>query len=77
MSKYVIRDENGVAIAKITDYQYKQILDECDVEFGVITLNNVGKVNIVKIMSDCRLMIRGRDFKTSIFLWKDYYVYKV
>jgi hypothetical protein len=77
MSKYVIRDENGVAIAMITDYQYKQILDEGDIEFGVITLKNAGKVNIVKIMSDCKLMVQGRDFKTTIFLWKDYYVYKV
>ena len=77
MNEYVIRDENGVAIAKITDYQYKQILDEGDVEFGVITLKNAGKVNIVKIMSDCTFMIHGHDFKTTIFLWKDYYVYKI
>ena len=77
MSEYIVRNEDGVAIAKINDYQYKQILDEGDIEFGVITLKNIGKVNIVKIMSDCTLMIHDRGFGTSIFLWKDYYVYKV
>ena len=77
MTKYVIRDERGVGIAKIGEYQYRQILDEADIEFGVITLKNIGKVNIVKIMSDCTLTISGNNSKITIFLWKDYYVYKV
>jgi hypothetical protein len=49
MSKYVIRDENGVAIAMITDYQYKQIFDEGDIEFGVITLKKDGSFEITTL----------------------------
>ena len=77
MIEYIVRDEHGVGIAKIGEYQYKQILDEADIEFGVITLKNIGKVNVVKIMSDCTIMFGSNNSKIAVFLWKDYYIYKV
>lgn len=71
---YLVRNESGILIAKISDRDAIDIISKFGGEWGTVELEKTGKINKYTLHND--VISTNKVTGMTVYYWKDYYIYK-